>query len=77
MSDSAAYPLDIRKGDRVVEILSGYGEETREEGVVLYVRKGVVAVDNGPGNDPTLYDAATGRYALGDGLGFTRRIERV
>lgn len=67
----------FRKGDAIVTVLSGFGEETREDGVILYVRAGVAYVDNGHGNDPTAYDATTGRYALGDGFGFSRRIERA
>ena len=66
----------FRKGDRVVTVLRGAGVETREDGVIAFVRKGVAYVDNGPGNDPTPYNVVTGQYADGDGL-FTRWIERA
>jgi hypothetical protein len=67
----------FRKGDRVVEKLRGAGYTTEEPGVIAYVRKGIAYVDNGPGNDPTGYEATTGKYALGDDFGFVRRIERA
>ena len=66
--------LRYRKGDQIVTVLRGAGVETRELGEIAFVRKGVAYVDNGPGNDPTPYDAMTGRYALGDDL-FVRFIE--
>lgn len=66
----------FRKGDKVVTVLRGAGVETREDGVIAFVRKGTAYVDNGPGNDPTPYDVTTGIYAYGDDL-FVRWIERA
>ena len=66
----------FHKGDRIIEVLRGAGYETREEGTILRVSKGVAYVDNGPGNDPTPYDAVTGKYD-DDFTGFSRRIEHA
>jgi hypothetical protein len=66
--------MSFRKGDTVETVLSLGGFTTREEGTILMVKKGIAYVDNGPGNDPTPYDAESGRYTLDPG---SRRIEKV
>lgn len=65
----------FKKGDVVEEVLSMAGVTTREERTIAYVRKGIAYVDNGPGNDPTPYNAETGKYE--DSLWGSRWIEKV
>lgn len=68
----------FRKGDAIVTVLRGAGVETREDGVIAYVRKGHAWVDNGPGNDPSgPYDPTTGKWLGDDFMGFSRRIEHA
>jgi hypothetical protein len=69
--------MKFRKGDKVVEILRGAGVTTREEGQILYVKKGIAYLDNGPGNDPTEFDAETGEQVGNDYWGWKKTIEKV
>lgn len=74
----AAKRQEFRKGDKVVRILRGAGVESSEESEVLYVRKGEVWLDNGPGNDPSgPYNPATGKSMADEFFGFTTRIEHA
>lgn len=67
---------DLRKGDQVVIALSLAGFTTREDGVVLANRKGVIEIDNGPGNDPTRFDHA-GFHLVGSDRDSAMRLERA
>ena len=64
----------LRKGDAVVKTLSLAGFVTREYEVVLWNRKGVIALDNGPGNDPTLFDH-DGYHLVGGDRDYAMRLE--
>lgn len=55
--NSSTLPLaKLKKGDTVTIALHLAGLTTREEATVLANRKGVIAIDNGAGNDPTCFD---------------------
>ena len=64
-------------GDAVTVELRGAGYTTTEDATILEVEDGIAWVDNGPGNDPDPYDAATGKYARESFGGFSRRIVRA
>lgn len=64
----------LEKGDAVVVRLSLAGYVTREDGVVLSNHKGVIELDNGPGNDPTRFDH-DGLHLVGNERDFALRLE--
>ena len=65
----------FKKGQQVVQYLSGAGYVTEEICTVLEVTKGEVWLDNGDGNDPTgPFDATTGEYTEFCIPGFSKRI---
>lgn len=64
----------LRKGDEVIVALSLAGLTTREEGVVLSNRRGVIELDNGPGNDPTRFDH-DGYLLVGGDRDYAMRLE--
>ena len=64
----------LRKGDAVTVALHLAGFVTREDGVVLANRKGVIELDNGPGNDPTRFDH-DGYHLVGEDRDSAMRLE--
>lgn len=74
MTEHESLIPSLKKGDTVTVALSLAGFTTREDGTVLANRKGIIELDNGPGNDPTRFDHE-GFHLVGPDRDYAMRLE--